>query len=135
MGIYYDSKVILGIRIENEEKLLEFLINNKIGTCLTEYDDPKFTINDQCFCTNDCWDLSKLPKGIYILRTGDEYAQNYNYYVSMVGNSYLNLEELSEIMTNTELHKSLLSFVNNNNLLNSTATVHDIKLMSSYRIS
>ena len=134
MGIDYDSKVILGIRVDYD-KLLEFLITNKIGTCLMEYDDPKFALNDQCFCTNDCWDLSKLPKGIYILRMGNEYEQNYTYYVSIIGRDYLNLEELSEIMNNGGLHKSLVDFVNKHNLLESTATVHDIKLTSDYRIS
>jgi hypothetical protein len=136
MGIDYDSKVILGIRVENEDKLHEFLIKNKIGTCLNDYDDPKFKLKDQCFCIHYCWDLTQLPKGIYIIQTGDSYSQYHKYFVSMINDRRnLNLTELSEVMNNVELHKSLVDFVNNNNLINSTATVHHINLMSDYTIS
>jgi hypothetical protein len=138
MGVDYDSKLIIGIQI-NYQSIVNFLIQNKIGTCLKEnYDDPKFKLSDQCFCGDDCWKLKDklIPENLYIIRTSPYYDCKDNecmYFISLVDRE-IPLNKCLEIINNKTLQKTLIDFININKFTNYKVDENSIMILSTTNI-
>lgn len=99
MGVDYDSILVFGWEV-NYEDIVRFLIQNRVGTCLGEYEEDAETkeihVADgtkrgnkyQCFCgTKHCWEKTEcFPPGVTIEKASPYFdcgAEEANYVVSL----------------------------------------------------
>ena len=82
MGIDYEHYLLFGWVVEYEV-INKYLIELQIGTCDGDYiidKNGEKSINGyQCFCGNYCFDNTKLPDGIYIIKSSPSYDCDYEY--------------------------------------------------------